>query len=176
MLCLIALLGFSLAMDIETIRQKELPDMPPHIACAWIIQESSGNANAYSDTLDRGLLQISERYEPYFTQKFWGDAPFDVWDAKDNAIMAFRYIRYLHDIFGNWHDALAAYNGGWNLEIGDGYAKKLMRQWAEYNTLKDMEEVASFKTPKGNTSFYFRWLLLFPSRRDEEWRIALDTY
>ena len=92
--------------------------MPTEVFAHWMMQESTCNATAVSDTGDYGLLQISEQYEAYFIHAYWQyPHSFDVFNPIDNATLALLHLKALYAQYGNYGDAFAAYNAGGRLHI-----------------------------------------------------------
>ena len=130
MTCLITLLGIVIAQEIEDLRIRYIPQVPHEIICEWIMTESSGNPKAISYTGDRGLLQISQRYEEYFLEQYWRrSTTFNVFEPRSNALIAFQYLSDLYEDHKNWEDAFANYNAGTRLHFGRKYAQKIMKHW-----------------------------------------------
>jgi membrane-bound lytic murein transglycosylase D len=75
--------------------------------------ESGFNPFAYSRSNAAGLWQFIESTGKNYGLKkdFWIDERFDPEKATDAALA---YLKYLYDMFGDWHLAMAAYNGGEN--------------------------------------------------------------
>ena len=130
--CLFALLG-AIAPQVEALRAEIIPQVPAGVVCQWVDIESGGDAYAVSHTEDRGVLQISQRYESYFVARFW-DKPsgFDVFTPLDNIRLAFLYYAHLHQHWEQrvgagamWY-AFASYNAGArNIPAGAGYANAI---------------------------------------------------
>ena len=135
-ICLIALLGIEAAGAIEARRAEIIPDIPAPVVCEWIDAESSGNPRAVSHTADRGLLQISERYEGYFIDRYWdsdaGGGGFDVFDPVDNATLAFTYLADIIDRSTGETErerlwvSFATYNAGQRIYAGARYADRII--------------------------------------------------
>ena len=92
------------------VEQVEKRNMPTEIALLPVI-ESAFTPKAYSRAKASGLWQfIPSTGKNYgLTQDWWRDNRNDVMAATDAAL---NYLQKLHDQFGNWELALAAYNCG----------------------------------------------------------------
>lgn len=80
-------------------------DIPQTLFLAQIQTESSWNPNAVSSVGAEGLGQLM----PSTAAGLGCEDPFD---PESNLEAAAKYMRQLHDQFGDWNYALAAYNGG----------------------------------------------------------------
>lgn len=92
------------------VEQVEKRNMPTEIALLPVI-ESAFTPKAFSRAKASGLWQfIPSTGKNYgLTQDWWRDNRNDVMAATDAAL---NYLQKLHDQFGNWELALAAYNCG----------------------------------------------------------------
>jgi membrane-bound lytic murein transglycosylase D len=92
------------------VEELEKRGMPTEIALLPMI-ESAYNPQAYSRMRAAGMWQfISSTGKKYgLQQNFWYDGRRDVLAA---TYAALDYLQFLHDEFGNWELALAAYNCG----------------------------------------------------------------
>ena len=90
--------------------QVEKRGMPTEIALLPMI-ESAFNPNAYSSSRASGMWQFIPSTGKHFglEQNWWHDQRRDVMSATDSAL---DYLQKLHDEFGDWQLALAAYNWG----------------------------------------------------------------
>lgn len=88
---------------------KEYPDVPElsSYAKAMMLRESGGNPEATSGAGARGLMQVM----PPTYQEMGGD-PENATDPVDNVQRGLKYIAQQYRDFGNWDEALAAYNWG----------------------------------------------------------------
>ena len=84
--------------------------MPTEIALLPMI-ESAFNPNAYSSSSASGMWQFIPSTGKHFglEQNWWHDERRDVVSATNSAL---DYLQKLHDEFGDWELALAAYNWG----------------------------------------------------------------
>ncbi len=92
------------------VEQVEKRNMPMEIALLPVI-ESAFNPKAYSRAKASGIWQfIPSTGKNYgLAQDLWKDNRRDIVAATDAAL---NYLQRLHDMFGNWELALAAYNCG----------------------------------------------------------------
>ncbi len=92
------------------VEQVEKRNMPTEIALLPVV-ESAFTPKAYSRAKASGLWQfIPSTGKTYgLTQDWWRDNRNDVVAATDAAL---NYLQKLHDMFGSWELALAAYNCG----------------------------------------------------------------
>jgi membrane-bound lytic murein transglycosylase D len=86
--------------------------MPSEIALLPMI-ESAFNPGAYSTASASGIWQFIPSTGKYFgmQQNWWYDGRRDIVSATNGAL---DYLQKLHDMFGDWELALAAYNWGEN--------------------------------------------------------------
>jgi membrane-bound lytic murein transglycosylase D len=96
-----------LAYVVDEVRQRQLP---MELALVPII-ESTLNPYAYSRSGAAGLWQLIPPTAKHFgvTMDWWYDGRRD---PVDSTTAALDYLTYLHDEFGDWLLAIAAYNGG----------------------------------------------------------------
>jgi hypothetical protein len=93
--------------------------VPRSIFHSLINTESGWNAYAYSDKGAIGLTQLMPA-----TAATLGVFP---WNPIENLKGGAAYLKQMFQKFGNWGDALAAYNAGpGNIAAGKGYAKKVL--------------------------------------------------
>jgi len=92
------------------VREVERRGMPTEIALLPMI-ESAFNPTAYSPSNASGIWQFIPSTGKHFgmQQNWWYDGRRDVIGATNGAL---DYLQKLHDEFGNWELALAAYNCG----------------------------------------------------------------
>ncbi|MDD5241166.1 MAG: LysM peptidoglycan-binding domain-containing protein [Sulfuricella sp.] len=92
------------------VEEVEKRDMPTEIALLPMI-ESAFNPKAFSRSRASGIWQFMPATGKNFglEQNWWYDGRRDVTAATDAAL---DYLQKLHDMFGNWELALAAYNWG----------------------------------------------------------------
>ena len=96
-----------LAYVVDQVRQRGLP---MELALLPII-ESTLNPYAYSHSGASGLWQLIPNTAKHYgvTINWWYDGRRDLVDSTTAAL---NYLTYLHDRFGDWLLAIAAYNGG----------------------------------------------------------------
>lgn len=99
--------------------------VPIRVAFALVSVESGWNPNAISHAGAKGLCQI-------MPGTFVGLAPKDanIMNPKHNAEAGMKYLRALYEETGNWHTALARYNGGYkyqNSGEAQGYARMVLK-------------------------------------------------
>ena len=92
------------------VEEVEKRGMPTEVALLPMI-ESAFNPKAYSTSHASGIWQFIPSTGKYFglEQNWWYDGRRDVTAATDAAL---DYLQKLHDMFGSWELALAAYNWG----------------------------------------------------------------
>lgn len=90
--------------------------IPYEIIFALVYEESRWNSRATgyngNDTYDIGLFQLNSQYVHYFAEKYIGHVQINPYDPVVNIEIGMKHLAELHRDFGNWHDALAAYNAG----------------------------------------------------------------
>jgi Transglycosylase SLT domain/NlpC/P60 family len=101
--------------------------IPVNLLAAKVNVESGGNPTARSGAGAQGLLQLMPG-----TARSLGVT--DPNDPVQNLDAGAKYFRQMYDQFGNWDDALRAYNAGpngnWNNSETIGHVKKV-GQWAD---------------------------------------------
>lgn len=92
------------------VEEVEKRGMPTEIALLPMI-ESAYNPQAYSRSRASGIWQFMPATGKFFglKQNWWVDNRRDITIATDAALT---YLQKLHDMFGSWDLALAAYNAG----------------------------------------------------------------
>ena len=92
------------------VEEVEKRGIPTEVALLPMI-ESAFNPKAYSTSHASGIWQFIPSTGKHFglEQNFWYDGRRDVTAATDAAL---DYLQKLHDMFGSWELALAAYNWG----------------------------------------------------------------
>ncbi|MHB9117273.1 MAG: lytic transglycosylase [Burkholderiales bacterium] len=92
------------------VEETEKRGMPSEIALLPMI-ESAFNPKAYSPSHAAGIWQFIPSTGKHFglQQNWWHDDRYDVIASTDAAL---DYLQKLHDMFGDWELALAAYNWG----------------------------------------------------------------
>jgi hypothetical protein len=87
----------------QTLRDAEdLYGLPPNLLLKVAQVESNFNPNAVSPKGAQGLMQIMPNYHPQAEPQDW----------KKSAYYSASFLRSLYDQFGNWDDAVKAYNTG----------------------------------------------------------------
>lgn len=93
--------------------------IPPEIFTALVAKESSWNPNAIGGVGEVGLTQLRPT-----TAAQLGVNPYDPLQNLKGGAM---YLSEQFQRFGNWNDALAAYNAGpGNIQAGQGYAQSVL--------------------------------------------------
>lgn len=100
-------------MDAQVAQWKALivraatahPPVTPSLLAGLVQEESGGNPNAVSRTGAQGLTQL----EPATAAGLSVTSPFD---PLQNLLGGAHYLQMQYKTFGNWTDALIAYNGG----------------------------------------------------------------
>ena len=124
------------------IEELEKRNMPTEIALLPMI-ESAYNPQAYSPARAAGIWQfIPSTGRKYgLQQDFWYDGRRDVLAATRAAL---DYLQFLHDMFGDWELALAAYNCGEN-----GVQRAIANNRAHHKATN----YASLKMPKETRNY-----------------------
>jgi peptidoglycan lytic transglycosylase D len=124
------------------IEELEKRNMPTEIALLPMI-ESAYNPQAYSTARAAGIWQfIPSTGRKYgLQQDFWYDGRRDVLAATRAAL---DYLQFLHDMFGDWELALAAYNWGEN-----GVQRAISNNRAQHKATN----YASLKMPKETRNY-----------------------
>lgn len=81
------------------------PPVTPSLLAGLVQEESGGNPNAQSNAGAQGLTQL----EPSTARSLSVTNPFD---PLQNLLGGAHYLQMQYRTFGNWTDALIAYNGG----------------------------------------------------------------
>lgn len=113
-------------------------NVPWPIFGALIEQESRWNQSAVGADGEIGLTQLMPG-----TASDMGVNP---WNAEDNMRGAAKYLSAQFEKFGNWSDALAAYNkgpGGYQKESARKYASEVMARTGNYGDVSQVANVAS---------------------------------
>ena len=92
-------------------------NVPPGIVLAIITKESNWNILAENKfnknkSKDSGLMQLNSLNYKEFKKKFNNNKDFDLKDPIINIHIGVQYLESLHDMFGDWSLAIAAYNCG----------------------------------------------------------------
>ncbi len=124
------------------VDELERRNMPTEIALLPMI-ESAFNPQAYSRARASGIWQFMPATGRKYglQQNFWYDGRRDVLAATRAAL---DYLQFLHDMFGDWELALAAYNWGEN---------GVMRAVAKNRALHKPTNYASLKMPKETRNY-----------------------
>src|SRR5690242_5227332 len=124
------------------VEELEKRKMPTEIALLPMI-ESAYNPQAYSRARASGIWQFIPSTGRKFglQQNFWYDGRRDVLAATRAAL---DYLQFLHDMFGDWELALAAYNWGEN-GVQRAVAKnRAKRKATSYAALKMPKETRNY--------------------------------
>lgn len=92
-------------LDLLIARAARRHGLPPALVKAVVRAESNFQPHALSNKGAQGLMQLM----PETAEDLGVDDPFR---AEDNVYGGTRYLRAMHDRFGDWQLALAAYNAG----------------------------------------------------------------
>lgn len=137
--------------------------IPEELFLGLITQESQWNANAVSPAGAQGLTQVMPATA---TQPGYGVTPLQNWSVAEQLRFGAEYLNAMYQEFGNWEDALKAYNQGvgtTNSGTLTSEAAKYVPQvfqaadeWAKYEEeIKKYvpEEYASFDQTTGRTDY-----------------------
>ena len=100
-------------------QQSGVPE--PYVAAMMMI-ESAGDAGAVSPTGAKGLMQIMPGWHPGYEGSFF--------DPQSNLNYGAQFMQQLFEKYGNWDDAVQAYNAGpgnWDQYLVDGKVTPLIR-------------------------------------------------
>jgi len=124
------------------VEELEKRDMPTEIALLPMI-ESAYNPQAYSRMRAAGMWQfIPSTGRKYgLQQNFWYDGRRDVMAATRAAL---DYLQFLHDMFGSWELALAAYNCGEGGVQRAVTKNRIKRKPTDYFSLKLPKETRNY--------------------------------
>jgi membrane-bound lytic murein transglycosylase D len=124
------------------VEELEKRNMPTEIALLPMI-ESAYNPQAYSRARASGIWQfIPSTGRKYgLQQNFWYDGRRDVLAATRAAL---DYLQFLHDMFGDWELALAAYNWGENGVQRAVEKNRAQRKGTSYVNLKMPKETRNY--------------------------------
>lgn len=113
-------------------KQEEANGLPHNLLARLLMQESDFNPNAHNVRTDaRGMAQIVPRWHPNIVDPF---------DPNEAIPYAAKYLARLHNNFGSWDVALAAYNWGW------GNINKLIGQYGNNGFEHMPEETRNYVT------------------------------
>lgn len=140
----LALNGIATAIDTPEVYAKPLPDpvpvaeleaedyitkvakqygLDPSVVKALIEEESGWCSSAEGDGGNSiGLMQIQERWHRERMKKL---GVTNLYDPKQNVKVGCDILSDLYDKYGNYEDALSAYNSG-NPEDGKAYAERIL--------------------------------------------------
>jgi len=105
----------------------------PRMVAAVIVVESEWIPGAKGKHNDLGLMQIIPDTARWIANSL-GMGEYDLFDAQTNLTMGTWYLKILFKEYGNWPQALAAYNGGpraADLGADHPYTKRVMRVYGE---------------------------------------------
>lgn len=107
-------------------------NIPTHIFRGLVQRESGWNPAAEGRHGDKGLTQLTPRIYNYYKV--------DPWKPEENLRGGAQFLSDNFKRYGNWRDALAHYNAGFNIKAGYNYADKVL---AIAEKLKNGESVTS---------------------------------
>ena len=105
--------------------------LPKNLLARMAQQESNYNTNAKGTSGEIGIMQITPKWHPELTNPY---------DAQASIFYAGKYIKQLHNQFGNFKDAIAAYN--WGPGNLSNYKKGIIKSMPAI-TIKYVNDVAS---------------------------------
>ena len=130
--------------------------IPENIFRKLVQAESGGNPNALSSANAMGLTQLMPD-----TAAEMGVNP---WDPHENLLGGAKYLRQQYDRFGNWRDALAAYNAGpgavesgkaWGYSETQNYVQKILGM-SSSNVFSNLKASAlNFNALSNNNNYGF---------------------
>lgn len=121
----------NIQIDVKGISNEMIDDIAvrsgvdPNIVKAIIMEESGGNPNAVGDNGESiGLMQIQPKHHKKKMEEL---GIVSLFDPQENVILGCSILSDLYDKYGNYEDALSAYNSG-NTEDGKAYAERILRK------------------------------------------------
>lgn len=121
----------NIQIDVKGISNEMIDDIAvrsgvdPNIVKAIIKEESGGNPNAVGDNGESiGLMQIQPKHHQKRMEEL---GIVNLYDAQENVILGCAILSDLYDKYGNYEDALSAYNSG-NTEDGKAYAERILNR------------------------------------------------
>lgn len=98
-------------------------------------------------THDRGLMQINTWWDKSLSRFGISSGQVANDDCMNVAVAAW-ILRQETDRFGNWPDALAAYNAGaGNIKAGREYARKVLSAWAQWRVKSGRQLAVNVRKP-----------------------------
>lgn len=127
--------------------------------------ESAAGKNSANSFYSFGLCQINEMFEEELANKYLpgGYKKYDKFNPEHSAIIGCRFLYDLHKRFGNWKEALCAYNWGPSnvskckkysdipFKVRE-YARSILNRIVakEHDYLRDIKKEASYKKLSAN--------------------------
>jgi len=107
--------------------------LDPRMVAAVIVVESEWTTKAQGKHNDLGLMQIIPDTARWIAKSL-GMVDYDLFDAQTNLTMGTWYLKILFKEYGDWAQALAAYNGGpraAQFGANHPYTQRVMRVYGE---------------------------------------------
>ena len=112
--------------------------VPEHLIAAMMMIESGGSNDAISPTGAKGLMQIVPGWHPSYEGSLF--------DPQSNLSYGASYMQELYEKYGNWDDAVQAYNAGpgnWDKYLEDGRETQFIRD-AKYHLRKFKTQLSAW--------------------------------
>lgn len=108
---------------VDDICQNYYQEVDPAIVKAVIHVESRYQPDTYYDGAV-GLMQVIPKFHAWRMEKY---GLTDIWDPYANIIAGVDFLNELHQVYGNWYDAIRWYNCG-----SSSYANEVFSQVEKY--------------------------------------------
>jgi len=119
---------------VYTFALREEYQVPYTLVKAVIETESSWNHRAISISDARGLMQV----KPSTSTSEFQTPGYDLFDPYVNVTVGIKYLKQLHDRFGDWNSALTAYSHG--PTITDTYSSNYINDNFYVKKIKKVQE------------------------------------